>query len=105
MVLWSSQFARLLSNVTLFETLRLMTKVRSFKLVFLLHRFDHSSRKGQRLEEMLGSAIAEGLFDFLDFPPAIRFERILKVKVTPSVDWMPRVLRYPSYPYSLPSAV
>ena len=47
MVLWSGQFACLLSDVTLFETLRLMTKVRSFKLVFCFTVLITSLGKGK----------------------------------------------------------
>ena len=63
-------------NVTLFETLRTMYEARPFKLVALFEILD-SSRGEVRwgLVEAMESAVAEGTFDFLDSPPAIRITR------------------------------
>ena len=65
--------AHLLSEVTLFETLRTMNKARHFKLVFLLVAMDSRREKTRRkLVGSLDSAAASGLLDFLDSPPTIR---------------------------------
>ena len=71
-VLWHDQFTRLLSDDTLFLTLRTMTEVRPFKLAFLLQVPHLPSREGRRkFEATLESVITEGLLDFLDSPPTI----------------------------------
>jgi hypothetical protein len=59
--------------VTLFETLRTMSEVRPFKLVFLLVDPDPFLWEAPRkLEGVLDSVTASGLLDFLDSPPTIR---------------------------------
>jgi hypothetical protein len=64
------------SEVTLFGTLRAMSKVRPFKLVFLVAAPDLSLGEVRReLAGALDSATARGLLDFLDSPPAIRSGR------------------------------
>jgi hypothetical protein len=71
--------AHLPSEVKLFDTLRTMNKVRSFKLVFLLMGPDWSLGDARRkLGEALGSVTARGLLDFHDGPPAIRSARSRK---------------------------
>lgn len=60
-------------DVTLFEKLRAMKQVRPFKLVFLLDDLHQVGEKRQRkLVGALDLAKANGLLDFLDFPPIIR---------------------------------
>lgn len=72
-VVWHDQFTRLLSDPTLFETLRTMNEVRPFELVFLLQLPHPLSRDGRRRFELsLETIIAKGLLDFLDSPPVIR---------------------------------
>jgi len=66
--------ATLPQEVTLFETLRKMNGVRSFKLVFLLEPSDSYEESVRReLVEVLNSVIANGFLDFLDSPPTIRW--------------------------------
>jgi hypothetical protein len=68
--------ARLPSEVTLFETLRAMNKVRPFKLVFLLMAPRLSLGEAhQKFAGAFDSVIARGLFDFLDSPPIFRSDR------------------------------
>jgi hypothetical protein len=68
--------ARLPSEVTLFETLRAMNKVRPFKLVFLLMAPRLSLREAhQKFAGAFDSVIARGLFDFLNSPPTFRSGR------------------------------
>ena len=68
--------ARLPSEVTLFETLRTMNEIRTFKLVFLLVAPDlHRENARRKLAGALHLAVAGGLFDFLDSPPTIRCTR------------------------------
>lgn len=63
----------LLQEVALFEALRAMTRVRPFKLVFLLEAEDCIRGEAQRmLVGALESVIAKGLLDFLDSPPTVR---------------------------------
>ena len=57
---------RLLSEVTLFETLHTMNEIRPFKLVFLLIGGAQRDSVGA-----LDLAIARGFFDFFDTPPTI----------------------------------
>ena len=54
-----------------FEALHTMNEVRPFKLVFLLEVLDFLETK-QELAEVLDSANAKGLLDFLDSPPTVR---------------------------------
>ena len=71
--------ARLPSEVELLETLRAMSRVRPFKLVFMLvapESFREETRR--RLAEALDSVNARGLLDFLRSPPTIRSQRIRK---------------------------
>jgi hypothetical protein len=57
----------------LFETLRAMSEIRPFKLVFSLGVSDYcQNHVRQKLEETLGSATQRGLLHFLDSPPVIR---------------------------------
>ena len=61
------------SNVTLFETLRAMSGVRPFKLVFLLDPQDAFQEEERR--ELVGAldlVVARDFLDFLDSPPTIR---------------------------------
>jgi len=60
-------------EVGFFKMLRMVNELRPFKLVFLLE-VPHSSRVEARREfaGALDWVIAEGLLDFLDFPPTIR---------------------------------
>ena len=60
-------------DVTLFETLRKMNEIRSFKLVFLPEAPESRQEKVRR--ELVGAldlVAARGLLDFLDSPPTIR---------------------------------
>jgi len=61
-------------EVTLFKTLHAMNEVRPFKLAFLV-KAPHSpkAKDRQELAEALNSVTEKGFFDFLDFPPTIRF--------------------------------
>lgn len=91
------RFSHLLSDATSLETLRTMRKVRPFALVFFIHVFGHLSAEGETtLHETLGSAISEGLFDFLDSQPIILYRQIPAVG-SPGFYWVPRVPRYQSY--------
>jgi len=56
-------------EVELFKILRTMSKIRPFKLVFLLE--DPSSHPGE-LMRILDSENTSGFLDFLDSPPTIR---------------------------------
>jgi len=60
--------------VPLFGELRAMHKVRRFKLVFLLEMLGLVEAQ-RELAEALDSVTAEGLLDFLDFPPTVRIPR------------------------------
>lgn len=94
---WYDQFIRFRSDATSLETLRMMSTLRPFKLVILFRALHPPSREEtQALDNTLGSAIAKGLFDFLDSPPIIRFERIGKPDGVPVLDWMSRHPLYPS---------
>jgi hypothetical protein len=67
------------SQVGLFETLRKMSGVRSFKLVFLLVGPEPLLGEVRRkLADTLDLVTARGLLDFLDSPPTIRSERYRK---------------------------
>ena len=60
-------------DVMLFESLRTMNGLRPFKLVFLLETSEFSQGEARRkLAEALDSVTAQGLLDFLNFPPVIR---------------------------------
>ena len=60
-------------EVWLFETLRMMSEARPFKLTFLLEVSDLYQEEGRReLVEALDSVTAKGFLDFLDSPPTIR---------------------------------
>ena len=67
--------------VNLFNTLRSMSKVRPFKLVFLFEGLCFVQRGGRRvlvepraeLEEVIDSVTAEGFLDFLDSPPTLQY--------------------------------
>jgi len=72
-VLRIREISGLPSDVTLFEALRTMKEIRSFKLVFLLDVPSRSYEGGRRgLAGALDLVNAEGLLDFLDSPPTIR---------------------------------
>jgi len=58
-------------EVTLFETLRKMSEVKRFKLVFLLEVWDLWDPR-QELAEALDVVAAKGFLEFLDSPPTIR---------------------------------
>ena len=71
LVLGDDEIAHLPSDVTLFKTLRTMSEVRPFRLVFLLaapDRLLHEAR--QKLVEALDLVRAQGFLDFL--PPRRR---------------------------------
>ena len=77
-VIWCDQFARALSDVTFFDTLRTMNEVRSFKLVFLLQTWSQYVfpwEKRRMFEEAIKSA-TEGPLDFLDRPPTLRLVQL-----------------------------
>ena len=60
-------------GVALFRTLRTMSEVRPFNLVFLLEvPNSHQREAQQQFVGALGLVAAKGLLDFLDFPPTIR---------------------------------
>jgi hypothetical protein len=64
------------SEVALFETLRVMNRVRPFKLVFLLVALDSFRGEARRkLAEALDLVTAGDLLGFLDSPPTIRSGR------------------------------
>jgi hypothetical protein len=76
-VLWFGQPARVFFDDTLFETLRTMSELRPFNLVFLLHEWSQfGCYWGERriFERDLESMTEEGLFDFLYSPPTVRIE-------------------------------
>jgi len=58
----------------MFETLRAMSEVRPFVLVFLLEvpDFSQGEESRRKLARALDLVTAEGLLDFLDSPPTIR---------------------------------
>ena len=71
-VLWGYEIASLPSQVALFQTLRMMNEVRSFKLVFLAEVPGFClDEERQELAGALGSVIAKGLLGFLESPPDI----------------------------------
>ena len=74
-VLQYAQRDLLLSDGTLFETLRFMNDIRSFKLVFLL-QLPHSPsvEKQQAFKRNVELVTAKGLLDFLACPPITRVE-------------------------------
>jgi hypothetical protein len=85
--------AHLQTQVKLFETLRTMSQVRPFKLVFLLVDPDGFQEESRReWERDLGLVVARGLLDFLDSPPTVRSVRPAKDSGT-----------YPLIKYSYPS--
>ena len=60
-------------EVELFDALRAMDVIRTFKLVFSLVVPDACQGKARwELAEALDSVIVKGLLDFLDSPPTIR---------------------------------
>ena len=60
-------------DLTLFETLRKMSEVRPFKLVFLPKNSEFYPGEVRReLTESLNLVATKGLLDFLDSPPTIR---------------------------------
>ena len=64
--------ANLPQEIALFETLRKMKGMRSFKLVFLLEPSDFYQENIRReLAGALDSVVANGSLDFLDSPPTI----------------------------------
>ena len=72
-VLGHYDIARLLSDVTLFETLRTMSEIRPFKLVLLfeLHRFPaRGTEERQKLTELLRLVATKRFFNS---PPIIRW--------------------------------
>lgn len=76
-VLWFGQPARVFFDDTFLETLRMMSELRSFRLVFLLHEWSQFGcywEERRIFERDLESMTAEGLFDFLHSPPTIRVE-------------------------------
>jgi hypothetical protein len=80
--------ARLPSEVTLFETLRTMNEIRTFKLAFLLVAPDlHRENARRMLTGALGPAAASGLLDFLDSPPTIRCTRFPEYKCDLTFDY------------------
>ena len=69
--------ATLPEEVALFETLRKMNGVRSFKLVFLLELSDSYEESVRReLAGVLDTVVATGFLDFLDSPPTIRWGQV-----------------------------
>ena len=70
-VLWEYQIRTLSAEVTLFQALRTMSKVRPFKLVFLVEVSDPYLGEREELAEVLDSIAADGLLDFLESPPTI----------------------------------
>ena len=73
LILGNDSIAFLLSDTTLFETLRTMNELRPFKLVFFLVAPNRLQGEAQRkLVEAIDSATAKGFLDFLDSPPTIR---------------------------------
>ena len=72
----TSTVAHLPSQVKFFETLRIMSEVRPFKLVFLLVDPDLFQEEARRnLTEVLESVATRGFLGFLDSPPTIRSVR------------------------------
>ena len=61
-------------EVTLFDTLCKMNKLRPFKLVFLLE-ISHTSDVRRELADTLELVTAKGLLNFLDSKPTIRTTR------------------------------
>lgn len=59
-------------EVKLFNTLRMMSEIRPFKLAFLLEGPSPSRWEARQLVEVLESVAAKGLLDFLDSPPSVR---------------------------------
>ena len=72
-VLENRDISGLPMQVTLFETLRAMTRIRSFDLVFLLGVSDFLQEEaGRKLTGALNFVIGKGLLDFLGSAPTIR---------------------------------
>ena len=70
-VLWEHQIRNLPAELTLFQALRTMSKVRPFKLVFLVEVLDLYLGERQELAEVLDLIAVDGLLDFLESPPTI----------------------------------
>ena len=76
-VLRRGDITNLLSDATLFRTLRKMGEIKPFRLVFLLEILDWPRGERRDLEVTLQLVAEKGLLDFLDSPPTIRTERII----------------------------
>ena len=70
-ILASDETPDILSDVAFFKTLRMLSEIRPFKLVFSLVVLSRSHRR-RNLVKALRSVAAKGSLDFLDSPLAIR---------------------------------
>ena len=71
--LWNNQFIRLLSRNTFFRSLRGMSRVRPFGLVFLVQFLAATYQEEKpKVETTLASVTTKGHFNFLDSPPIVR---------------------------------
>ena len=93
-VLRSDQFLRLLLDSTSFEALRMVHRVRSFKLVFLLYIYHLPHERQRVFERALETASAGGLLNFLDSPPVVRSAKVPTAGEKLGPDWMNRPLLY-----------
>ena len=80
-ILREENVAYLHREVVMFKTLRKMSGIRPFKLVFLLGVLDTSQREVQQeMEKALDFLAARGDIDFLDSPPIIRTTRFRQLR-------------------------
>ena len=72
-VIWYEQFTSLPADITFFETLRTMSEVRPFRLVFLLQVHSPPTKEARlRLGRVVESLIENRLLDFLNSPTSVR---------------------------------
>lgn len=93
-VLRSDLFIRFLLDPMSFDVLRMMHKVRPFKLVFLLHIYSPPNGGEWMFERAFEPASKRGLFNFLDSPPVVRSAKIPVVGGKLGLDWVDRPLHY-----------
>ena len=93
-VLRSDRFLRLLLDLTSFEVLRMVHRIRPFKLVFLLYIYHLPHGDERVFERALETASAGGHFNFLDSPPAVRSAKIPVVGGKLGLEWTDRPLHW-----------
>ena len=77
-----------------FEVLRMMHKVRPFKLVFLLHIYSPLNGVEWMFERAFEPVSRRGFFNFLDSSPVVRSAKMPIVGGKLGLDWVDRPLHY-----------